>query len=199
MEDHKKRRKRNIIYYTLSALMIIFSISLSAMRISKHYSDEKERFRIIEEKLANVNDLELLGVLDIVTIKNGEVEMAIRDNFFYPAIKTKPDSKFPIKDFYYDKKNTTLRFNVISKENSEVKYEWAFVPSSEKFKTKIVDITNNKAHYDIIYRPEDIGLKRDVFFTFFDYNDDDIVDMTYFEKHMNSQVDLAKENKKKEK
>lgn len=195
-----KIKHKTFLLNTFTVIMIILSISVSISTYAKHQKEETIRFQKIEEKLADVNDLVLQDALDMVTFKNGENQMAIRNNFFYPAVKNNPEVKYAIKDFTYDKNSTTMKFVVIDeKNNTEVQYEWAFIPSEEKFKTKVVDIKNNNAKYEIVYRPEDIGLKRDHIFDFLDYDDDDKLDIKYFDKHMNENITSNDKSDKKKK
>lgn len=195
-----KIKHKTFFLNAFTTVMIIFSITVSITTYTKRQNEEAIRFQKIEEKLADVNDLVLQDALDMVTIKNGDNYMALRDNFFYPAIKNNPEVKYAIKDFNYDKNSTTMKFVLIDeKNNREVQYEWAFLPSEEKFKTKIIDIKNNNAKYEIIYRPEDIGLKRDHIFDFLDYDDNDKLDMKYFDKHLNENITSNDKNDKKKK
>ena len=195
-----KIKHKTFFLNAFTTVMIIFSITVSITTYTKRQNEEAIRFQKIEEKLADVNDLVLQDALDMVTIKNGDNYMALRDNFFYPAIKNNPEVKYAIKDFNYDKNSTTMKFILIDeKNNREVQYEWAFLPSEEKFKTKIIDIKNNNAKYEIIYRPEDIGLKRDHIFDFLDYDDNDKLDMKYFDKHLNENITSNDKSDKKKK
>lgn len=196
----KKIKRKNFFLNIFTVTMIVFSISTSIWSYAKHQDEENIRFQKIEEKLADVNDLVLQDALDMVTFKNGDSQMALRNNFFYPAIKNNPEVKYAIKDFSYNRGTTTMKFTVIDEKNAkEVQYEWAFLPSEEKFKTKVIDIKNNNAKYEIIYRPEDIGLKRDHIFDFLDYDDDDKLDMKYFDKHLNGNITSKDKNDKKKK
>lgn len=195
-----KIKHKTFFLNTFTAVMIIFSITLSITTYTKRQNEEAIRFQKIEEKLADVNDLVLQDALDMVMFKNNDNHMAIRNNYFYPAIKNNPEVKYVIKDFSYDKNTTTMKFIVLDeKNNTEVQYEWAFLPSEEKFKTKIIDVKNNNAKYEIIYRPEDIGLKRDHIFDFLDYDDNDKLDMKYFDKHLNENITSNDKSDKKKK
>lgn len=195
-----KIKHKTFFLNTFTAVMIIFSITLSITTYTKRQNEEAIRFQKIEEKLADVNDLVLQDALDMVMFKNNDNHMAIRNNYFYPAIKNNPEVKYAIKDFSYDKNTTTMKFIVLDeKNNTEVQYEWAFLPSEEKFKTKIIDVKNNNAKYEIIYRPEDIGLKRDHIFDFLDYDDNDKLDMKYFDKHLNENITSNDKSDKKKK
>lgn len=195
-----KIKHKTFFLNTFTAVMIIFSIILSITTYTKRQNEEAIRFQKIEEKLADVNDLVLQDALDMVMFKNNDNHMAIRNNYFYPAIKNNPEVKYAIKDFSYDKNTTTMKFIVLDeKNNTEVQYEWAFLPSEEKFKTKIIDVKNNNAKYEIIYRPEDIGLKRDHIFDFLDYDDNDKLDMKYFDKHLNENITSNDKSDKKKK
>lgn len=195
-----KIKHKTFFLNTFTAVMIIFSITLSITTYTKRQNEEAIRFQKIEEKLADVNDLVLQDALDMVMFKNNDNHMAIRNNYFYPAIKNNPEVKYAIKDFSYDKNTTTMKFIVLDeKNNTEVQYEWAFLPSEEKFKTKIIDVKNNNAKYEIIYRPEDIGLKRDHIFDFLDYDDNNKLDMKYFDKHLNENITSNDKSDKKKK
>ena len=191
---NEKIKRKTMIYRMLTLLFISFTLIVSTYKIVKYYNYEKTKFNKIEAKLADLNDLTLQEALEHITMRNGTNEIAIRGNYFYPSLNTNPDIKFPIFDFYYKKDITTITFKIKGNDNREISYEWAIVPSEEKFKAKIVDITNNKAEYEILYRPEDIGLKRDYIFDFLDYDDDDTINQEYFEKHLNPKL---KDKKKK--